>query len=289
MKKNLRSVLKEKLQPKELGRVFRSYDIVGDIAVIRVPENLAKYNPIIAEAIMQTHKHVKTVLRLAGAVSGDFRLRQLEWIAGEKKTHTFHIEFGCIFKVDLERCYFSPRLSFERMRIARLVQPNETVVNMFAGVGSFSILMAKHGRAQKVYSIDLNPSAVEFMRENIRLNRVASQVAPMLGDAKHIINKQLLNLADRVLMPLPEKAYEYLNYAVLTLKPEGGWIHYYDFEHALKDEDPVEKVKAKIVRKLQELGAEFAVPFGRVVRATGPNWYQVVLDVRIITKKSSVR
>jgi len=287
MKKNLKSILEEKLQPHELDSLIKSYDIIGDIAVIRVPEILKARSQIIAEAIMQTHVRVKTVLRQASAVSGEFRLRQLEWIAGENKTETMYREFGCVFKVDLEKCYFSPRLSFERMRIARLVQPDEIVVNMFAGVGGFSILVAKHG-GNHVYSIDVNPYAVALMRENVRLNRVAGQVIPILGDAKQIITKRLKGMADRVVMPLPEKAYEYLDYAVMALKPTGGWIHYYDFEHVSKGEKPVEKVTTKIVRKLEELSARgyFSVSFGRVVRPTGPNWCQIVLDLQLSHKKS---
>ncbi len=286
-KKNLRFTLKEKLQPHELGSLRSSYDLVGDIAVVRVPEDLRSQSGIIAEAIMQTHKQVRTVLRQVSAVSGEYRLRGLEWIMGERRTETVHRESGCIFKVDLKTCYFSPRLSFERMRIARLVRPGEVVVNMFAGVGSFSILVAKHSGAKRVYSIDLNPKAVEYMRENIRLNRVQNRIVPVLGDAKQIITKHLEDSADRVIMPLPEKAYDYLDYAVDALKPNGGWIHYYSFEHASKSEDPVEKTKAKASSKLLKLDVEFTSCSGRVVRSTGPNWYQVVLDIKIDRKRRS--
>jgi len=284
MKKNLRSVLKGKLQPRELDGVIKSYDIIGDIAIIRVSESLKPQNAIIGEAILQTHKHVKTVLRQASAVSGDFRLRQLEWISGEKRTETLYKEFGCVFRVDLDECYFSPRLSFERMRITRKVQVRETVLNMFAGVGTFSILMAKWGGAETVYSIDVNPSAVKFMQENIRLNRVQGQVVPILGDSKQVINEHLKSRADRVVMPLPEKAYQYLDSAVMALKPAGGWIHYYDFEHASKKENPIEKVRIKVSEKLRELGVDFTVTDERVVRPTGPNWHQVVLDVQVSHK-----
>jgi len=171
------------------------------------------------------------------------------------------------------------------MRIARTVQPNETIVNMFAGVGSFSILMAKHARVQTVYSIDVNPSAVKYMQENVRLNRVESKVVPILGDAKHVIVERLQNMVDRVVMPLPEKAYEYLDYAVMALKPLGGWVHYYDFEHASREQDPIEKVKTKMAEKLQKSGLELNVSLGRVVRPTGPNWYQVVLDLQLSPRK----
>jgi tRNA (guanine37-N1)-methyltransferase len=243
-------------------------------------ERSRKYSEKIADAIMAVHKNVKTVLAQAGAVHGEFRLRSLEYVAGEKKTLTVYTESGCLFSVDVEKCYFSPRLFYERMRIARLTEDGETVVNMFAGVGCFSIVMAKHAEVEKVYSIDVNLDAVQQMRENIRVNRAYGRVVPMLGDARDVVEERLCHVADRVLMPLPAKALEYLPYALLALREKGGWVHYYDFEHAAKDEDAVDKVRAKVSEKLLDICASFEIPFGRVVRETGPNWYQVVLDIK---------
>lgn len=162
-------------------------------------------------------------------------------------------------KSDLEKCYFSPRLSLERMRIAELVKPNETIVNMFAGVGSFSILIACQSKVRKVFSIDVDPVAVKLMHENARLNRVESKLVPILGDAKDIARKRLRNIADRVIMPLPQKAFAYLEYALIALKSSGGCIHYYDFEHASKTEDPVKKVQTKVEEKLQKFDVSFTV------------------------------
>jgi tRNA (guanine37-N1)-methyltransferase len=283
IRKDLKFLLIGKLQPQELDLVFKSYDVVGGIVIIRVPEALKSRSQIVAEAIMQTHKNVRTVLLQTSPVSGDFRLRQLEWVAGEKKTTTVHKEFGCLFEVDLERCYFSPRLSFERRRVASLVQPHEIVVNMFAGVGCFSIVMARHSKVERVFSIDVNPVAFDFMLKNVKLNRVQNKVVPVLGDAKKVVREQLSGVADRVLMPLPEKAYEYLDYALMALKPSGGWVHYYDFVHAGKGEKPVEKVRGKVTAKLNESNVKPKVSFGRVVRATGPYWFQVVVDLFVAT------
>ncbi|MGD8543592.1 MAG: class I SAM-dependent methyltransferase family protein [Candidatus Bathyarchaeota archaeon] len=284
MRGSLKKVLTNKLKPEELSLLYKSYDVVGDIAVIRVLEPLEPRSRIIAETIMQTHKRVKTVLRQVSPILGDLRLRKLEWVRGERKTETFHKEFGCVFKVDLEKCYFSPRLSHERMRIAKLVKPNEVIVNMFAGVGCYSIIIAKHSKAKEIFSIDINPVAVQRMQENIEINKVRERVFPVEGDAKRIVEEKLRNIANRVLMPLPEKAYEYLDSAVLALKPTGGWISYYEFEHARKDENPVEKTKRKVFEKLQNFNVNFEIPFGRVVRTTGPNWYQVVIDIEIFPK-----
>ena len=281
MKKALKAILKGERKLDALGSSFVAYDLIGDIAVLRaIDDSEADFHDV-AKTVLQAHKNVKTVFLQVGGVAGEFRLRSLEWLMGERKTQTVHGEWGCTYKVDLETCYFSPRLSFERMRIARLVKPCEIIVNMFAGVGCYSVLMAKMGRAQIVYSIDLNPSAIKYQQENARLNRVESQAVSIQGDAKEIIARHLGSIADRVLMPLPQKAYEYLDHAVAALKSTGGWIHYYDFEHASKDEDPVGKAKVKVSEKLQKLGIGFTVAFGRIVRSTGPHWYQVVLDIQV--------
>ena len=280
MRRRLRKILSEFLPPDESVYIYNSYDIVGDIAILRLTDKSRRHSQIIAEAIMSVHKNVKTVLVQTSPVHGDFRLRKLEYIAGENKATAVHKESGCRFSVNLGECYFSPRLFYERMRIAKQVRNGEFIVNMFAGVGCFSIVIAKHSNAEKVYSIDINPAANQNMQENVRLNRVYGKVIPILGDAKDVIEKRLCHVADRVLMPLPEKAFEYLPYALLTLKKAGGWIHYYDFGHAKKNENPIEKVKLKVAEKLGSLGTAFEIPYGSVVRTTGPNWYQIVLDIK---------
>lgn len=278
MRKNLSCTLSSG----DVSKVYNSYDVIGDIAIIRMLCASVGIAQSVAEAIMGVNKNVKTVLAQESPVAGDFRLRRLTHVAGENKTSTIHKESSCVFSVDVAKCYFSPRLSNERMRIARMVKPSETVVNMFAGVGCFSIIIAKHANPAKVFSIDVNPAAIQFMQENIRLNRVYDKVTPLLGDSKELINSRLQHVADRVLLPLPEKALEYLPYAVSALKASGGWIHYYGFEHAAKTESPAEKAKLKVADTLDTLGVDFDVPFIRVVRSTGPNWFQLVADVHVM-------
>jgi tRNA (guanine37-N1)-methyltransferase len=126
------------------------------------------------------------------------------------------------------------------------------------------------------------------MRENVLFNKVVGKVVPLLGDAKEVVEKLLQNVADRVLMPLPEKALDYLNEALIALKPSGGVVHFYAFEHATKKESSVEKAKARVSEKLRKLKAEFDFSFGRVVRTTGPNWYQVVLDIKVASSSGVV-
>jgi tRNA (guanine37-N1)-methyltransferase len=261
--------------------VYSSFDVVGDIAIIKLPQSSQTAAKTVAQTVIGYNKGIKTVLLQESKVSGKYRLRSLSWVLGENKTRTIHKEHGCLFVVDLEKSYFSPRLSGERKRIANLVEQNEVVVNMFAGVGCFSILIAKQMPSAKVYSIDINPQAIADMEDTIRRNRVFGNVIPILGDSKEVIEAKFQLCADRVLMPLPEKALEYLPIAVSALRSSGGWIHYHGFEHAVKGENPLLASEAKVSEKLDHLGVDFEVPFSRIVRPIGPNWYHIVLDIKV--------
>jgi len=289
LRKRISKTLSNVLFPEDVGKVYNSFDVVGNIAIIKLPSNSQVNLQTIAMAIMNRHRNIKTVLLQASPVTGELRLRRLTYVAGERKTNTIHSEYDCSFSVDVEKCYFSPRLSYERMRIAKLVESHETIVNMFAGVGCFSIIIAKYADPEKVFSIDISPEAVHYMQENIRLNRVYGKVTALLGDSKKIVNKRLQEVANRVLMPLPEKALEYLPCALSALKMSGGWIHYYGLEHSTKIENPVEKAKLKLVKALEALDVDFKVPVVRVVRSTGPNWFQFVADIQVLQQQYSCR
>ena len=281
MRKRLKEKLSNALSPDSLSKVSSSFDLLGNIAIIKAHSNPADAK-IVAKQIMTTHRGIKTVFSQTSPIRGDHRIRQLTLLAGENTTVTKYKEAGCSFAVDVEKCYFSPRLSHERLRIAKQVSPNETVVNMFSGVGCFSIIIAKTIPKIKVYSIDVNPTAYKYMLENVRLNRVYGKVYPQLGDSKDIVESQLQGIADRVLMPLPAKTLEYLPVAVSALKRQGGWIHLYDFQHAIGKEEPVEKTELKVAEVLESLGVRYMFAYSRVVRSTGPNWYQTVIDVHVM-------
>ena len=154
--------------------------------IIEIPPELKPYEKTIGEAILKTHRNIKTVLAKAGAINGIYRIREYIHIAGENKTQTLHREFGCQYHVDLAKAYFSPRLSHEHERVAELVQAGETVVDLFAGVGPFSVLIGKRNPKAKVYAVDLNPDAVELLKVNVRVNRVENHVFPILADAREI-------------------------------------------------------------------------------------------------------
>ena len=275
--RGLKNRLKAVLTEDEIAELKSSLEIIGDLAIIKLPPKLKPKASLIAKTIMEIHRNVKAVYGQVSPVLGEYRVRRLSFLAGTPKTETIHREHGCLFKVDVAEAYFSPRLQHERLRVAKLVRDGETVVNMFAGVGCFSIIIARHAKPNIVYSIDLNPKAYRYMVENILLNRVADKVKPILGDSKSIVEERLVGVADRVLMPLPLKAKEYLPSAVKALKPRGGWIHYYDSIHAVKGENPIWKAAWSIPEKIGSF--RLKVSGGRIVRSIGPNWYQVCLDI----------
>ncbi len=272
-------VLEDKLAPHLLASLPHAIDFAGNIAIIEVLPELESYKSIVGEAILKVHKRVHTVLAKSGAVGGVFRVREFEVIAGTGKTETVHKEYNCTYYVDPKKAYFSPRLSHEHDRVASQVKEGETVVDMFAGVGPFSILIAKRCDKVQVYAIDVNPDAISFLEKNIEANRVRDKVKPIHGDTRKIIKEQLVGVANRVIMNLPEKAIEYVDVACEAIKPKGGVIHFYDFTNA---PDPLETAKIRLIEAVKQTNRSVKkILLTKRVRATAPYEWQVVVDAEI--------
>ncbi|MEM4809710.1 MAG: class I SAM-dependent methyltransferase family protein, partial [Desulfurococcaceae archaeon] len=201
---------------------------------------------------------------------------------GENRSETVYVEHKCLFEVDINKVYISPSLNYEHKRIARLVQQGEVITNMFAGAGLFSIIIAKYARPRKVYSIDINPFAYQYMVKNIALNKVEDIVEPILGDAKEVVETRLSNSSNRVLMPYPELALEYLPYAVKALLNRKGWIHVYLHVKTNRGEHYIDKSIELIDKRLREIGVyEYRVNLVRKVRNVGPRTHQMVIDIEL--------
>ena len=222
---SLKEALVGRLSPQELEQLPKAYDLIGDIAIVEIPDVLAGKRKEIGEALLSTFKNIRVVANKKTNVGTEYRTRDVEVIAGENRTETVHREAGCVYKLDVTTAYFSPRLGTERMRIASQVKEGERVLVMFAGIGPYAILIAKSARPKEVYALELNPSAVEYMKENIKLNKVA--VNAILGDAGVEAGKH--GLFDRIIMPLPKDAGNFLDKALPALK-SGGIVNYYTFK-----------------------------------------------------------
>ncbi|NJE48586.1 class I SAM-dependent methyltransferase family protein [Thermococcus sp. 9N3] len=249
-----------------------SFDIIGDIAVIELPEELMPYRRAIGEAILKVHRHIRAVFAKGSKVEGEYRVRELIHLAGEKRTETLHRENGIRLRLDVAKVYFSPRLATERMRIFKKAKSGEVVFDMFTGVGPYSILLAR--KAKLVFACDLNPWAVRYLEENIRLNK-ASNVVPILGDVRKVAGKLR---ADRVVMNLPKFADRFLKEAMLSVR-NGGVVHYYGFG---PEEDLYSEHEARIKAVARELG--FSVEFleRRKVRPYAPRQFNIAIDFRVL-------
>ncbi len=272
----LKKTLEDVLSEKESDELFSAFDQVGDIIIVRIPDSLLSKKEIIGKTLLEQVKTVKSVFYQASSVEGDFRTRNLEILAGENKTETEYKEFGCRFIVDVEKAFFSPRLSTERDRIADLVQEGETVINMFGGVGMFSIIAAKRKKCT-VYNIDINPIAAKLCERNIELNKLAGKVISIHGDAAKIVEEQFKDQGDRVLMLLPERSDEFLDSAIFAAK-NNGVIHYYSHIHA-DEKSKAAKLSEKHYSEITPIKSN--IIDSKIVRAVGPRYYQTVVDVRI--------
>ncbi len=262
--------------PEDLLGFSPAYEVVGDIALLEDPD-LDKQKALrIADALLRTQTNIKTVLRPLTPVIGEFRIREFEIVAGEPKIETIHREYGCRYKVDLSKAYFTPRLSTERSRILSWVREGDTVIDMFAGVGPYSILIAKSKKPSKVIAIDKNPDAVYYLKENITLNSVKN-IEAIEGDAREEA-KRFAGIADHVIMNLPHSAHEFLDSAVLLTKP-GGIIHYYGIT---PEDDLFESSIELITGATEKAGRKLEVMEKRVVRSYAPHQYNICIETRVI-------
>lgn len=268
--RSLREALIGRLPENLLNKLPSSYDIIGDLILVDLCEELKDHVYEIGEALMRIHPKVRAVLAKGGTV-GDYRIRSIKVIAGSGDTETIHKEHGCIYKLDLRKVFFNPRLSGERLRITQQISPGEKVLDMFAGVGPFSILIAKTQPSAKIVAIEINPDAYKYLLENLKLNNVADRVMPILGDARKVL-ENIYGEFDRVIMDLPYRSLAFLDVGLKACR-RGGLIHLYTISGSL--EDAWRLTEDKVV----ELGHAVNVKFGREVMEVAPRRSIFVLDL----------
>jgi tRNA (guanine37-N1)-methyltransferase len=264
------------LSDDELSELTTSFDIIGDIAIIEIPKPLEAKEKEIGQTLLKVQKNIKTVLKKLGPMEGEFRVRKVACIAGEDRTTTIYKESGASMELDVAKVYFSVRLSHERTRIASLVKPKERILALFAGVGPFPLVIAKThpNDGIEIVAIELNPDAVSFMEKNIRRNR-AKNIKAVLGDAREVVFSKYKNFADRVLMPLPKGAHDFLDVAFAGVK-DGGVVHFYTFADI---SDPFAQAIGVAEKAAKANGVKIEVANQRIVRPYSPQTVQVVLDL----------
>jgi tRNA (guanine37-N1)-methyltransferase len=249
-----------------------SYDVIGDIILVKLPQQLYKYRQQIGAALLTVHPNIRTVC-LANPVTGELRTRKIIVIAGEKKTTTVHTEYGLSFHVDVRTVYFSPRLASERRRVAGLVRPDETVVDMFAGVAPFSIMIARYAKPRIVYAIDKNLEAVQLALENVKVNHVLEIVEVHHGDAKDA-ERLVSRKTDRIIMNLPFSAHLFFSTA-LSLVGQRCIVHYYDILKESEIKDRIDFLK-KVAGEHGFHLSEFLI---RRIKSYAPREFYIGIDI----------
>ncbi|MBN1502670.1 class I SAM-dependent methyltransferase family protein [Candidatus Woesearchaeota archaeon] len=237
---NYKELLIKKLDKKDFDLLPSSFDITGEIVVLEIKPELIRYEKEVAKAILKTYKNIRTVLKKTGVHEGEFRTQKLKYLAGKKTKETIYKENNIRLKLNVEKVYFSPRLSTERKRIYEQIKPNEIILVMFSGVGPYPIVISKNTKATEIYAIEKNKIAHKYAKENLELNKIKN-IKLFLGDVRKIVPKLKIKF-DRILMPLPRGAEDFIDLAISVSK-KGSIIHFYDFEHETEFHLAEEKVK----------------------------------------------
>ncbi|MBN2202998.1 MAG: class I SAM-dependent methyltransferase family protein [Candidatus Aenigmarchaeota archaeon] len=268
----LQKELAGKMPEEKLGLLPGGYQIIGDILIVKLDSKLVRQRKLIGKAIIKIFPHIKTVCRFKrlGPIT---RKPELEIIAGEKNTLTVHKEHGCQFLIDVSQSMWSKGNKNERKRMAELAKPKETIVDMFAGIGYWTIFMAKHCKPRKIYAIDINPKAVEFLRKNTFLNNVEGKVEILEGDCRKM-SKLLENTANRIVMGYIFDTEKFLPHA-FRMARKNCTIH---FHRNAKDPETVKEKLEKIAGK-----HNVKIKFLKIVKikSYSPNTCHYVFDLKI--------
>ncbi|MBW2976289.1 hypothetical protein KY347_02475 [Candidatus Woesearchaeota archaeon] len=187
MPKKLKDFLGKKLTKKELSLIPSSYDIVGSILIFSdFPRELVKKEKLIGEALLGQHKQIKSVFKKTESYSGKYRTPKLKLLAGENNKETIYKENNIRLKLNVEKVYFSPRLSEERKRITQQVKENEDILVMFSGCAPYPCVISKNTRAREIFGIETNPLGHKYGMENLKLNRIHNVVL-INGDVRKVM------------------------------------------------------------------------------------------------------
>ena len=258
------------------------FEIIGSILIIRDSANdrvMKKF----AEDKMQKHPYIKTVLLQTTKIQGQKRTRELKFLLGDKNFETIHREHGNQYFLNLLDTFFSPRLSFERQRIASLVKENEIILNFFAGVGPFSIAIAKKQKNCVIHSIEINERSCNYMKKNIELNNCEDIIIVYCGDAFNIVPHKFLNSTNRVLLPLPLESKRSLPLALKCLEDGKGTIHWQITDHLSSKSVDLNGVSRSIEEILvrEKISIEYSISKHRVIRWIAPHIAHIAIDIEL--------
>jgi tRNA wybutosine-synthesizing protein 2 len=270
----LRNRLKNRLTGKELDYLPKGYQIIGNILLIKLDKRLLKHRRLIGKAIMDMLPYMHTIC-LIKDIRGNVRKPEIEVIAGCNRTQTMNKEHGCKFLLDVSDIMWSQGNKNEKIRLTKMIKPGETIVDMFAGIGYFSIILAKYCKPKKIYAIDINPKAIEYLRKNIWLNEVEDKIEILQGDCRKF-SKLLENAADRIIMGYLFETEKFLSYA-LKIAKSNAVIHF----HRTVKEEEIDKFKEKLIKIGAKNKVKIKVLKVKRVKSYAPKIWHVVFDLKV--------
>ncbi|MCX8194167.1 MAG: tRNA (guanine-N1)-methyltransferase [Candidatus Pacearchaeota archaeon] len=252
----------------------KAFDVIGNVAILQAKDKKTIDMKRFAQELLKRQKNIKSVF-FREKIHGRLRVPKLKWLAGSRETETFHKESGCIFKLNVKTCYFSPRLGTDRLDIAKKVKKGEKVLVMFSGVAPYPIIIAKYSKAKRIYAIELGKEASKYAKENIKLNKIENIVL-IQGDVKKIIPKIIKKIKfDRIIMTRPQLKEDFLKYAFLSSK-KGTTVHFYDFVKSFEESIiKINNAAKKTKNSVELLGY-------KKVREIAPYKYHVRIDFKIL-------
>ena len=272
---NFSQLLEDELTGEEIENLRTSFDTIGDIVILEIPEGLEDKKQKIGDAALKFTKR-KSIYMKKSAIKGTTRVRDLEFLSGFDDSITIHKEHGARLKLDVREVYFSPRLATERKRVSDSVLEGEKILDMFCGIGPFPIIIARNHDVD-ITAVDINESAIHYLEENIKLNKLKGNIQTYCGDVREV--SQSFNCKfDRIIMNLPGLAYTFLDVAV-DLIEDNGTINYYEFS------DSYEQGINRLKEACEKQGKEVEIINCRKVKSTSPGEWHVAIDGKIMNKK----
>ncbi len=264
-------LLEGELTGEEIENLRTSFDTIGDIVILEIPDDLVGRRQMIGDAALKFTKR-KAVYMKKSAIKGTTRVRDLEFLAGEDDSVTIHKEHGSRLKLDVREVYFSPRLATERKRVMESVKDGERILDMFCGIGPFPIVIARN-KDVDITAVDINESAIAYLDENIKLNKLKGNIESYCGDVREV-SKSFNSKFDRIIMNLPGLAYSFLDVA-FDLIEDGGTINYYEFS------DSYEPGIKRLETAADAVGKKVEIVNCRKVKSTSPGEWHVAIDGKV--------
>lgn len=270
----IKKLLSKEIPPKLLNKLVNKWEKVGNILTIKLPYGFEGYEVIIGKKYAEV-LNCKAVLNDLAGIKGELRKPNVKTIYGSKNTETIHKENKIKFKLDPKKIMFSSGNINERIRMSTISNNSETIVDLFAGIGYFSLPIAVFSKPKKIYSIEKNSVSFNYLCKNISLNNVIDIVEPIKGDNRKVAPE---NIADRVIMGYIGNTIKFLPIAIQCLKNEIGIIHFHD---KYSEKNFLEKATKQINRIAEKNNITLKILNYKRVKSYAPGINHYVFDVGV--------